>query len=111
MYQRVLQTIRAAMPPNSELIEHVENRQSWRFDISWPLNNDQARPNKRSKTIRILIDHAVVADLHGVPLDHIVHRLSQYLTARLDHFDPDHPALRNEIPPIEEWIIQFEDLA
>ena len=76
--------------------------------INWPLGNDSERPNKRSKTIRLVVAEEVIEEYEHAPeaeKETAKARLVGYFRARLAQFDPDHDSPRHTQPPEESWIV------
>ncbi|RMC99552.1 hypothetical protein EAY64_07200 [Aquitalea palustris] len=110
MYQRIVHTIHSVMPEGADITEYGEGHRDWIFSVFWLLGNDPIRPNKRSRTILIQIDHAVIDDIREADPDHITLHLEHYLRQKLAQFNPDHAALRHQIPPVDEWTLLTEHL-
>ena len=103
----ILQAIRAAMPPHAE-IQVVHGTGVFNVEVSWKLNDDPERPNKRSKTISILVSHEAAEDFASASsVDQRVAyaRVAAFLTAKIATFHPQHNVPKNETPPVEQWVI------
>ena len=104
---QILQAIRAAMPASAE-IRVVPEINALNVGVSWKLNDDPERQNKMSKTISICISHEAVQDFASASAANqgaAYRRVSEFLSAKLAQFDPQHNAPRHESPPVEEWVI------
>ena len=78
------------------------------FAISWKIRTDPGRPLKRSKIIRLNIEEEVVAEYaHGAVAvrQAFDDRLEQSLREHLTHFNPDHHALEDQVPPVVDWLV------
>ena len=81
--------------------------------VSWRLKNDDFRPSKRSRMIRIVIseeaieDHAAGSD--GVRLASDT-RFVSWLKRQLDKFDPDHDAPLGVEPSPVTWTLTTLEL-
>lgn len=72
------------------------------FEIRWKLENNQNRPNKRSRSIRIIIEEEAVDDC--VDFKEAGLKLKEIIEIKLSTFNPD------DGPPTEEWKISTDDL-
>lgn len=80
---------------------------------SWKTGTDQARPTKRSKTIRLAISEEAVADYTRAvdgERDNADVRFEGALRARLATFEPTHDTPLGTEPPIERWTINTIEL-
>lgn len=76
--------------------------------VSWKLGSDPERPNKRSKTILLVVPREVVDDYLNKPEQQRKRdddRLDTYIQRRLEIFDPDHTHTRDVPPPEEMWLV------
>ncbi len=76
--------------------------------INWLLGNDPECPDKRSKTIRLVVAEEAVEEYEQAPQagkETAKARLVGYFRARLAEFDPDHDSPRHTQPPEESWIV------
>ena len=104
---QILQAIRAAMPANAE-IRVIPGIDSFHVGVSWKLNDDPERPNKMSKTISICVSHEAAQDFASASAANqgvAYRRVSEFLSAKLAQFDPQHNVPRHETPPVEKWVI------
>ena len=104
---KILQTIKAAMPATAE-IRVVSRNFSLNVEVSWRLNDDPERLTKMSKAILICVLHEVVTDVANMSDEKQTascKRISEFLSARLAQFDPQHNASSCEITPAEQWVI------
>lgn len=79
-----------------------------RFSICWKLNNDPARPNKRSRRIILVLPDEVLEDYrddddHGRGVKDT--RFADSITQRLAHFNPDHQTPYGQADPEEPWVL------
>ncbi len=72
------------------------------FEIRWKLENNQNRPNKRSRSIRITIEEVAIDDC--VDFKEAGLKLKEIIEIKLSTFNPD------DGPPTEEWKISTDDL-
>jgi len=72
------------------------------FEIHWKLENDQNRPNKRSRLIQIRIEEVAIDDC--VDFNEAGLKLKEIIEIKLSTFNPDVG------PPTEEWKISTFDL-
>ncbi len=107
---QILQAIRARIPSIAE-IRVIPGINSLGFGVSWKLNDDPERPNKMSKTVSICVSHEAAEDFANASAanqDAAYMRVSEFLSEKLSHFDPQHNAPRRESPPNEKWVITSE---
>jgi hypothetical protein len=105
--REILAAIQAAMPANAE-IQVVPGVEAVNIGVSWKLNDDPDRPNKRSKTISICVSHEAAQDFEAASTaDHggAYRRVAEFLAAKLAAFDPQHNVPKHESPPVERWVI------
>ncbi len=72
------------------------------FEIRWKLENNQNRPNKRSRSIRIIIEEEAIDDCVDFKIAGL--KLKEIIKIKLSTFNPD------DGPPTEEWKISTDDL-
>jgi hypothetical protein len=75
---------------------------------SWKLGTDASRPNKRSKTVQIVISREAIEDYaQGIngKREYTDQRFESLLRNRLAQFDPSHDAPLGTEPPMEKWQI------
>jgi hypothetical protein len=75
---------------------------------SWKLGTDPARPNKRSKTVRISVSQEALEDYRDGQegqREYADQRLASLLRKGLAQLDPSHDAPRGTDPPVEKWQI------
>lgn len=81
--------------------------------ISWNLESDQNRPNKRSKTINVVFA-AEAVDVYLAGTDAIKsgmdNRLLHHIATRIAQFNPNHAVAAGQYPPNETWLITAEIL-
>lgn len=81
--------------------------------LSWRLKNDEFRPSKRSRMIRIVISEEAIEDYaagtDGVRLASDAHFVS-WLKRQLERFDPDHDAPLGVEPPPVTWTLTTLEL-
>jgi hypothetical protein len=74
--------------------------------VSWTLNDDPERPNKKSRNIILKISHEVLDDYLYVddPRRHEAEqKLVDFVSSRLESFNPNHDTPRHMTTPREEW--------
>jgi len=79
----------------------------------WKLGNDPARPNKRSKKIRICVSRAAIDDYTDGSEQNrksADERLRRAVAAQLQAFNPDHNVPAHVPVPIEQWTITTQML-
>ena len=81
--------------------------------LSWRLKNDEFRPSKRSRMIRIVISEEAIEDYaagsDGLRLASDA-RLVAWLQQGLTKFDPDHDAPLGVEPPPVTWSLSTLEL-
>jgi hypothetical protein len=81
--------------------------------LSWRLRNDEFRPSKRSRMIRVVISEEAIEDYaagtDGVRLASDA-RFVAWLKRQLDKFDPDHDAPLGVEPPPVTWALATLEL-
>lgn len=95
------------MPGNAELILN-EQADHYSASVFWKLNNDPDRPNKRSKTIAIIISRESIEDIDEMPAEMkntALNKLADIIKNKLSTFDPSHDTPYNEPGPVEKWVI------
>jgi len=98
---------------SSVMPSHAEIRVNPQLDhyqagISWNLNNDPERPNKKSKTIILNVSYEVLQDIPNLPeaqQQDAMNRIEVYLRENLASFDPDHDAPHGAPSPSVTWVI------
>lgn len=81
--------------------------------VDWKLSNDPARPNKRSKKIKICISRAAIDDYRNGGEQNrksADEKLGKVLAAQLQVFNPEHNVPAHVPVPIEQWTITTEML-
>lgn len=104
---QILQVIKAAMPAGAEIVL-VPGIETLKVDVSWKLNDEPERPNKMSKTISICVSHEAEQDFASASNANqgaAYNRLFAFLSLKLAQFEPQQNALRHEVPPVEQWVI------
>jgi hypothetical protein len=80
---------------------------------SWKIGTDKARPNKRSKTVRITFSEEAMADYTRATngeREYANVRFEALLHTRLAKFDPTHDTPLGTEPPVETWIVNTIEL-
>jgi len=78
------------------------------FSVSWKLNNDPSRPNKRSKRILLVIPQECVADYReGNQQERSTReaRMTYLVKEQLKLFIPDHNTSYGQPAPEEKWVL------
>lgn len=102
--------IKRLFPPNAEFVFFSRAGDLF-IRVSWRLNDDPSRPNKKSRNVILAIsqealdDYIYVDDRRRVDAEH---KLSQFIAARLRHFNPRHDTPAHGTPPREDWRITSE---
>ena len=76
------------------------------LEVLWKIATDPKRPNKRSKTIKIIISEERLddyANLSSASQKDFDDKLTSFLKHRLDSFNPDHQANYDQLPPVGDW--------
>ena len=98
--------IRPLFPKHTRIEIDAENDITLRID--WRLKNDPARPNKRSRLIRVIIPQEAIDDC--ADLEKAGSRFKKLIEDKLSVFRPDHDSLRCGSPPREVWILSTFDI-
>jgi len=93
--------------PNAARIE-IDAGNDVILRIDWKLRNDSARPNKRSRLIRVIIPEEAIDDC--MDFKKAGSRIKKIVEDKLSVFHPDHDAPKCGSPPKEEWIISTFDV-
>ena len=107
-----LATIEREFPKHAEFHVCRENDDICIY-VDWQLGTDPARPNKRSKKIKICISRAAVDDyIDGGEQNRqsADERLRRAVASLLHVFKPDHNVAAHVPVPIEQWTITTEML-
>jgi len=89
------------------------NYKNFEIEVFWIINNDSSRPNKPSKTLRIVIPWETIIDYHekAVHLQDLAdEKIIKFISSNLKNFEPNHNNPRNMQPPEEVWIVTTEVL-
>jgi hypothetical protein len=103
-----LQSVVARSFSSEARIAAVAERPDLVLIISWKLETDPKRPDKRSKTIRLVLEEEALIEYAAAPPRHRQMgdaRLEEHLTDQLRRFDPDHRAAFGHEPPVVLWTI------
>lgn len=104
---KILQLIKNVMPPNAE-IHDVRGICLMNVNVSWKLDDDEERPNKRSKTISICVSHEAAQDFASASAanqEAAYQKVSRFLATKLAQFEPQHNTPKYEASPVEQWVI------
>ena len=80
------------------------------LDVDWKLKNNQNRPNKRSKKLRIIISEETVEDYrdaHDGPRKNYDRKLRKFVDKTMAHFKPDHDTPYGRTTPVETIHVPF----
>jgi hypothetical protein len=105
--------IKRLFPKNSDFVFFARDGDLC-IRVSWHLNDDPARPNKRSRNIIIRISREALDDYLYVE-DREERRLasreklSAYVAEQLRKFDPRHDRSRHATPLTVEWYVKTSD--
>lgn len=94
--------------PEGARIKHLENRDGVSFLISWKLNTDPMRPNKRSRRIVFVLSEEFVEDYRDdseAGQSQRDSRVRAAVSERLGQFEADHDAPYGSEEPEETWVI------
>ena len=98
--------LRVLFPKDAEF-SPVEHPDRYEVTVCWRINADQERPNKRSKTIRIVIPEDTVDDYIN-KLELVRARddgkLKRFIADSLKTFDPDHDTPKEMPRPEVKWV-------
>jgi hypothetical protein len=79
--------------------------------ICWKLNTDKENPNKRSRTISIVLPYSLLEDyeegLSNEEKEKFSINFKVFIENKYKCFKADHDSPRYASPPIEEWIVQY----
>jgi len=78
----------------------------FKINLSWHLHNDPERPNKRSKTIKIIINEEQMDDYRDMPQsdkEQADIRLKKFIENKKSQLDANHNNPYGAVAPIEEW--------
>ncbi len=98
--------IRPLFPENAEFKLNSDNQ----VTIFWKLGNDEDRPNKRSKIIRLNISREFMEDYDAANENikqEMETKFSGGVSQKLANFDPDHNAPYGDgtLEPEEIWVV------
>lgn len=105
--QTISEIVTSVFPSHAEILINQQIG-SYQAGISWNLNNDPSRPNKKSKTIILNISDEVLQDIPTLSpseQSRCLSNISSYLQAKLKSFDPDHNTPYGQSTPAETWVI------
>lgn len=98
--------LRVFFPEDAEF-NTVEHPDRYEATVSWRINTDPERPNKRSQTIRIVVSEEAVDDYKNKS-DKVRARddnkLKQFIVDNLKKFDPDHDTPKEMPCPVVKWV-------
>lgn len=101
----ITDTIKPLMPVEVELREN-QAAEGYSVVYSWLLKSDPERPNKRSKNIVINICGETLDDFSNLSdsaKTKALVRLETFIKTKLEEFEPDHGAHRDQSVPNEVW--------
>jgi hypothetical protein len=99
--------IRPLFPKNARIEIDAGNEVILRID--WKLRNDPARPNKRSRLIRVVIPQEAIDDC--ADLEKAGSRFKKLIEDKLSVFHADHNSPQCGSPPREVWIVSTFDVS
>ena len=103
----LIKAVESSMPKDAS-VKILTTSDDVRIGVSWLLNNDPARPNKRSKTIVIFFSYESIADLENLSDSQKrtgYRKLKEHLEILLNEFDPDHDHPAEKPPPTLNWYL------
>ncbi len=105
----LISNIKDLFPESSEFeSQYNSNKRAFECTIYWHLNNDEARPQKLSRIILIVISNEALEEFHsrGKGKQKIAQeKFERYIKEKLKLFSPDHNESSRHAPPVEEWLI------
>jgi hypothetical protein len=84
---------------------------NFEVEVSWIINTDPSRPNKPSKTLRIIfpwetiIDYQEKTEQEQKSADG---KIIKFIKSNLENFAPNHDNPRNMIAPEVQWIVRTD---
>ncbi len=105
--EHFLAVVRPAFPRHADFHIRGESGDICIY-VDWKLDNDPARPNKRSKKIKICISGEAVEDYANADNQNqkgADERLLKAVSGQLRAFSPDHNLPAHVPVPIEQWTI------
>jgi len=112
-HERLRAVIEKVFPDGSRIVASPEEGE-YVLLISWKIGTDPARPNKRSKTIRLAISEEILrgyARGGQMAREQEEVRLAEVLRQQLAAFDPSHDSPLGSAPPIEHWRLCTTELS
>ena len=107
-----LDLVRFAFGPGKE-VNVTPSADDFVVHVSWALP-DTNRPNKRSKTIRLVISREAVYEYFGKEdesrREQDRQKVVTWIRNKLESFDPDHGAPHGQISPEVKWTIRSDVL-
>jgi hypothetical protein len=100
-----IKLIRPLFPRNARIETDAGNAVALKID--WKLGNDQSRPNKRSRLIRMVIPEETIQDCADFKT--AGSRIKKVIQGKLSVFNPDHNTRRCGKRPTEEWVVSTLD--
>lgn len=97
--------ILSSFPEINEAKPHPYIR-DFKINLSWLLNNDPDRPNKRSKTIKITISEEQMDDYKNLSQNNKKQadiKLKKFIENKKSQLDANHNSPYGAVAPIEEW--------
>jgi len=94
--------------PKDAIIEVGPGKNDATLRIDWKLGNDPARPNKRSRIIKVIVSKEAMDDCRDSKTAGLKFR--KVIENKLSTFNPDHNTPMHGITPIEEWIVSTFDI-
>ncbi len=107
-----LRLITPFFPANAWIVSRFSDGGHF-IQIDWKLENDPRRPNKRSRKIQITISEEAIDDyLDKNKMDRELSdiKLTELITERYKHFNPDHDAGTSSAVSTEKWRISRDAL-
>ncbi len=80
------------------------------LDVCWYLMNDQNRPKKRSRILRLIISYDEISDYRNAGddlKDKFDQKLIAFVKDTLNSFEPDHDTPLGQMKPVEEVVVPF----
>ena len=112
LYKHWLDLLQSLFPSQADFCS-LDNLDDFITKVSWKLNNDPERPNKRSKIIKIIIPSEVIDDYENkstIKKQEDDKKLLQFVEQFLKEFDPDHDTPYEDSTPEVDFVIGGEVL-
>ena len=95
-------------PEGARLLEMPRETGDWLLLVSWRVGTDRARPNRRSKTVRVTVSEEALEDYARSPAGPkraADMRFERWLRRELGAFEPGHDTPYGVEPPVVRWVL------